>query len=57
MPNHFHGILTISNPKRRDAETAGMLGGGITGHFHPILHKGLGTVIRCFKGRASFELR
>jgi putative transposase len=57
MPDHFHGILTISNPNRADAEKVMLAGGGVTGRFNPMLHKGLGTVIRWFKGRATFELR
>ena len=57
MPDHFHGVLTIKNPKRCDMETAENTRGGVTGRFNPMLHKGLGTVIRWFKGRATFELR
>lgn len=57
MPDHFHGILTITNPGGHDKETAVMEGGGVTGRFNPMLHKGLGTIIRWFKGRATFEVR
>ena len=31
--------------------------GGITGIHNPMLYKNLGTVIRWFKGRVSFECR
>ena len=64
MPNHMHGIVVIgandANVHGRDAINRVSTGGnkrvgGITGKHNPMLRVTLGTMIRWFKGRTSFE--
>ncbi len=72
MPNHIHGIIEIDKTTEITVETpvngvsrterdamnrVSTMVGGITKNKNPMLHKNISTIIRWFKGRASFEIR
>ncbi|MCF8460332.1 MAG: hypothetical protein K9G46_06385 [Flavobacteriales bacterium] len=72
MPNHMHGIITIDRrdainrvSTMDDAVgtdainrvSTGESTGGATGNKNPMLHQNLSTIIRWYKGRATFEAR
>lgn len=61
MPNHFHGIISIdksTNPECEAENTSeNPWRGGFAKEKNPMLNKNLSTVIRWFKGRATFEIR
>lgn len=71
MPNHFHGIITITRRfatgrsaigrsainRRSTIKNRGYTGGGITGVHNPMGTGNLGDVIRHFKAKSTYEIR
>ena len=69
MPNHIHGIVIIERQqptKRgrdgacpehgRDAINRVSTTGGVTGRHNPMSKTSLGTIVRWYKGRCTFEI-
>mgnify|MGYP003993017095 FL=1 len=58
MPNHVHGILIIDHGLRNGRDAIYRVsGGGATHRNNPMGCGTLGEVIRCFKGKFTFEIR
>lgn len=57
MPEHFHGIISITE-RRSDLErfTSKDIG-GVTGIKNPMIVNGLGAVVRWFKARCTRQIR
>jgi putative transposase len=60
MPDHMHGLIFLEKPKENRAnESTSLLNktGGITGQNNPMLQTSLGSAIRAFKAKTSFECK
>jgi len=56
MPNHLHFVVSLSNNIETFPQNIAQNIGGITKEKNPMLTSSLGTVLRWYKGRASFEI-
>ena len=59
MPDHMHGVIHINESEHKEIIKCSEenIKGGITGLMNPMLHENLGTVIRSFKAKTTFDCK